>query len=154
MTTLGCFPISSFLVVAVVAVQEQRNASAAGADSTVGESSPPDRVPSKDTIVNEENREPISLKIQQLPGEEESHKFNGEDGIEASLNVEHQFIPSLATNSPVHESNQPGLQNLSVLRNGFNEEISILLQLGEPESKRRRLYDSSEFGIEELNKQS
>lgn len=137
-----------------VAVQEQRNASAAGVDSTVGESSPPDRVPPKDTIVNEENREPISLKIQQLPGEEESHKFNGEDGIEASLNVERQFIPSFATNSPVHESNQPGLQNLSVLRNGFNEEISILLQLGEPESKRRRLSDSSEFGIEELNKES
>ncbi|KAA8544795.1 hypothetical protein F0562_019501 [Nyssa sinensis] len=54
------------------ALQEQRNASAAGIDSTVGESSPPDRMPLKDKI--DINTEPLGLTIQQVPIEGESHQ--------------------------------------------------------------------------------
>ncbi|XP_061953421.1 protein NARROW LEAF 1-like isoform X3 [Populus nigra] len=51
------------------AIQDQRNALAQGIDSTVGESSPLDRVPSKEKI--EENFEPLNLNIQQVTGEGE-----------------------------------------------------------------------------------
>ncbi|GMP71055.1 hypothetical protein CsSME_00029617 [Camellia sinensis var. sinensis] len=47
------------------ALQEQRNASAVGMDSTVGESSPPDRLQLKDKIG--ENYEPLGLHIWQVP---------------------------------------------------------------------------------------
>ncbi|KAM3694348.1 hypothetical protein ACB098_07G050000 [Castanea mollissima] len=142
------------------AVQEQMNVSAAGNDSTVGESSPAERVPSKDKF--EENFEPLGLKVQhvvQVEGESCQGQnppfihadFHIENGIEKTPNVEHQFIPSFAARSPVHQSNlekHSESKNLSALRNGSDEEVFVSLQLGEPESKRRK-HSNSTFNIEE-----
>ncbi|GMP71052.1 hypothetical protein CsSME_00029617 [Camellia sinensis var. sinensis] len=143
------------------ALQEQRNASAVGMDSTVGESSPPDRLQLKDKIG--ENYEPLGLHIWQVPIEGESHRgptpsfmngnFPNEAGTEAAPNLEHQFIPSFTERSAAHENNQQGnteSKNLAALRSGSDEEISVLLQLGEPEPKRRKQSDSdSPLGVED-----
>lgn len=130
-------------------MQDQINASAAGIDSTVGESSPLVQVPSKDRI--EENLEPINLNIQQVLTEDESWQglvlpitrteYRAEDRVEAGPNVEHQFIPSSNGRSPVNNQRGNGnveSRNLSALRNGSDEEIYVSLQLGEPEPKRRK----------------
>lgn len=133
----------------IAALLEQRNASAAGIDSTVGESSPADRVPSKDKV--EENFERLGLNVHHIPVQGESYQeqnppfihtdFQIENGIDMAPNVEHQFIPSFTARSPVHQSNQENhleSKSLSALRNGSDEEIFVSLQLGEPESKRRK----------------
>ncbi|KAJ6671890.1 hypothetical protein OIU85_013253 [Salix viminalis] len=99
-------------VVDIAAVQDQRNALAPGIDSTVGESFPLDRVPSKEKI--EENFEPINLNTQQgvVKGESQQGQsplfigpeFHIEDGAEAAPNVEHQFIPSFSGRSLMHDN--------------------------------------------------
>jgi hypothetical protein len=140
-------------------LQEQRNASAAGMGSTVGESSPADRVQSKDKL--EEIFEPLGLNLEQVPVESESYQeqnilflhteFHIENGIETATNVEHQFISSFAARSPVQnnqENHHAESNSLSALRNGSGEEIFVSLQLGEPESKRRK-HSNSPFNIEE-----
>lgn len=139
------------------ALQEQRNASAAGMDSTVGESSPTDRMQCK----LEENFEPIDLSLSNVLVEGESYQgqnpafvhrgFRIENGNETAPNVEHQFIPSFASSSPVHQRNQenrhPESKNLSALRNGSGEELLVsFLQLGGPESKRKK---HSQFNMKE-----
>ena len=124
---------------------------AQGIDSTVGESSPLDRVPSKEKI--EENFEPLNLNIQQVTGEGESQQgqtplfigpeFHIEDVVEASPNVEHQFIPSFSGRSPMHYNTpqeNPELKNLSALRSDSGE-MCFSLHLGEPQSKRRKQSD-------------
>ncbi|KAJ6764532.1 hypothetical protein OIU74_023422 [Salix koriyanagi] len=134
------------------AVQDQRNALAPGIDSTVGESSPLDRVPSKEKI--EENFEPINLNTQQgvVKGESQQGQsplfigpeFHIEDGAEAAPNVEHQFIPSFSGRSPMHDNKpqeNPELKNLSALRGDSDEEMCFSLQLGKPEPKRRKQLD-------------
>ncbi|EXC24765.1 hypothetical protein L484_018479 [Morus notabilis] len=132
------------------ALQEQRNASAAGMGSTVGESSPTDRVPFKEKL--EGNSEPFGLNIQQAPIVRESFQgpaptirqseFHIENGIKTAPNFEHQFIPSFTGGSTVHKSSyqEENLEskNLSALRNGSDEEICFSLRLGEPEPKRRK----------------
>lgn len=142
------------------ALQEHMNASAAGMGSTVGESSPADRVQSKDKL--EEIFEPLGLNLEQVPVESDSYQeqnipflrteFHIENGIETAPNVEHQFISSFAGRSPVHQNNQenhhPESNSLSALRNGSGEEIFVSLQLGEPESKRRK-HSNSPFNIDE-----
>ncbi|XP_057511862.1 protein NARROW LEAF 1-like [Actinidia eriantha] len=134
------------------ALQEQINASAAGMDSTVGESSPTDRVLKDKT---DENFEPLGLNIQQVPIEvEPGHgltppfvhgEFHIECGTESAPNIEHQFIPSFAGSSSLREKNQrenAESKTLALLRNGSDEELSVSLQLGEPEPKRRKQSDS------------
>lgn len=129
-------------------MRDQKYASVAGLDSTVGESSP-DRVPSKDRV--EENFEPLNLNIRQVLVEGESQQgltgpsfhteFHIEDGVEAVPNVEHQFIPSFAGRSPVHDNSQQEnveFKNLLTLKNGSDEDLYVSLQLGEPEPKRRK----------------
>ncbi|OMO70411.1 hypothetical protein CCACVL1_18934 [Corchorus capsularis] len=135
------------------AVQDQINASAAGIDSTVGESSPLVQVVSKDKT--EENFEPINLNVQQVLAEGESQEgltppimhteYRAEDRVETAPNVEHEFIPRFNGRSSVHENyRRENLEsrNLSALRNGSDEEIFVSLQLGEPEPKRRKHSDS------------
>ncbi|XP_022724661.1 uncharacterized protein LOC111281238 [Durio zibethinus] len=135
------------------AVQDQRNASAARIDSTVGESSSLVRFPSKDKI--EENFEPINLNIQQVSAEGEPSRgrilpimhteYRAEDRGEAAANAEHQFIPSFNVRSLVHDKNQREnleSRNLSALRNGLDEDIYVSLQLGEHEPKRRKYSDA------------
>lgn len=134
------------------AVQDQRNASAAGIDSTVGESSPPARVPSKDKT--EDNFEPLNLNVQQVVVEDDPGQgmmppvvpfvIKLENGVETNTNVEHQFIPSFTNGSLVHHQNngqenqEP--RNLSNFRNSSDEGIYVSLQLGEPESKKRKQF--------------
>ncbi|XP_034679409.1 protein NARROW LEAF 1-like isoform X2 [Vitis riparia] len=134
-------------------VHEQINASAAGIDSTVGESSPPEPLLLKNKT--EENFEPLGINLQQVPIEGESQQavlpsfihteFHIEVGVEAAPNVEeHQFIPSCPGKSPVHQNNKqenPELKNLWALRNTSEEEMSVSLQLGKPEPKRRKQAD-------------
>ncbi|KAE8659608.1 Trypsin family protein isoform 4 [Hibiscus syriacus] len=133
------------------AVQDQRNASAGGIDSTVGESSPLVQVPSKDKI--EENLQPINLNIRQVLAEGESWQglvlpimrteYRTEDRTEGGPNVEHQFIPSFNGKSPVNNQRENmESRNLSALRNGSDEEIYVSLELGEAEPKRRKYSDS------------
>ncbi|XP_065852769.1 protein NARROW LEAF 1-like isoform X1 [Euphorbia lathyris] len=134
------------------AVHDQRNVSAAGLDSTVGESSSPIRVPTKDRI--QEHIEPLNLNIEQVKVEEEfqqgptspsiHNEFHIEYGAEAAPNVEHQFIPRFTSSSPVHDRNRDGnmgLKNLAVLNHDADEELYMSLQLGEPEPKRRKQSD-------------
>ncbi|XP_031247967.1 protein NARROW LEAF 1-like isoform X3 [Pistacia vera] len=130
-------------------VQDQRNA----IDSTVGESPHPERVPAK----CEETFEPLNLNIQQVlvDGETQPQTFIPTefhiDGIEASREEEHQFIPSFTGRSPLHRNNQQEnleSKSLSALRNGPGEEIYVSLRLGESEPKRRKHSDTS-FSIEE-----
>ncbi|XP_041027735.1 protein NARROW LEAF 1 isoform X3 [Juglans microcarpa x Juglans regia] len=141
------------------ALQEQRNASAAGIGSTVAESSPASRMPSKDK--HEENFEPLGFHHIPVQGESYPERnapsihihteFHIENEIETVPNVEHQFIPSFAARSPVqiNQNNHLECKNLSALRNGSDEEICVSLQLGDqPESKRRK-HSNCSFNIEE-----
>ncbi|XP_050232760.1 protein NARROW LEAF 1-like [Mercurialis annua] len=128
-------------------VQEQINVSAAGLDSTIGESSPPDQGPSKGRV--EGNFGPINLNIRQVLIEGESQQelsthteFHIEDGVEAGPSVEHQFIPSFTVHDKSKQENLD-LNSLSALKHDSDEEIDVSLQLGEPEpeAKRRRQSD-------------
>ncbi|KAG8385119.1 hypothetical protein BUALT_Bualt03G0008400 [Buddleja alternifolia] len=131
-----------------VAVQEQRNASAGG-DSTVGECSPLERLNSRERC--EEIFEQLAPSILQVSPCDDSnhglmplsitHEFHIESGSEVPPSVEHQFF---SCKSPVNHSQQrenTGLRNLSVLRDESEGEISVSLQLGEPDRKRRKKAD-------------
>ncbi|TQD98424.1 hypothetical protein C1H46_016025 [Malus baccata] len=131
----------------LAAIQEQRNASAVGVGSTVGESSPAVRPPFKDKL--EDDFGPLGFNLQKIPIEGESCQglirpfmhgdFRIENGVETAPNVEHQFIPSATNRSPINQSNQeehPVSKNLLALQSSSDEEISVSLQLGEPEPKR------------------
>ncbi|KAF8412709.1 hypothetical protein HHK36_000677 [Tetracentron sinense] len=124
----------------------------------VGESSPADRTLHKDK--SEEIFKPLAFNIQQIPVEGGSgtglnppfthSEFHVEDGVEATPNVEHQFIPSFLSRSPMHQNNQQDnleSKNLSALRNGSDEDLCVSLQLGDREPKRKR--SDSTFDIEE-----
>lgn len=129
------------------ALQEQRNASGTGMDSTVGESSSLGRIPSKDYL---------ALNMEQAPADGEScqeivrpfrpDEFHIENGSESAPSVELEFIPRFTGTSPMHQHRSQGentvLKNLSVLKNGPDDEICVSLQLGEPEPKRRKHLES------------
>ncbi|MBA0778292.1 hypothetical protein Gotri_006169 [Gossypium trilobum] len=141
------FDFLYYFLIDIAAVQDQRSASAAGIDSTVGESSPLVRVPSRYKL--DENFEPINLNIQQVEGEPQQGLVLPIMGTkyrdEAAVNVEHQFIPSFNGKSSVHDHYQgenPESKSLSALRNGSDKDIYVSLQLGEPEPKRRKYSDS------------
>lgn len=134
-----------------VAVQEQRAASATAIGSTVGDSSTPDGLLTKDKA--EDKFEPLGLQIQAIPlGAEHSSQemkppinleteFQVEDGIKVGPSIEHQFIPSFTGRSPLHKNDVPdraATENLSSLRNGCDEDLCVSLQLGDNEAKRRR----------------
>ncbi|OIT06219.1 PREDICTED: uncharacterized protein LOC109209482 [Nicotiana attenuata] len=131
-----------------VALQEQRNASAAGIGSAVGESSPAERIQLKDNT--EEIFEPINLNIRQDPVDDESdqgitpllghQEFHIRGGNKVTPRVEHQFIPGVSGTSLVCQKIQPGngeLKRLSVI-GGSDEAMYVSLQLGEREQKRRK----------------
>ncbi|XP_047332051.1 protein NARROW LEAF 1-like [Impatiens glandulifera] len=135
------------------ALQEQINASAIGMDSTVGESSPPVRMQLRDRT--RETLEPIELNLEQVPIEIECQKgqnselvhgasFQTDAGLEATANIEHQFIPSFASTSSVRQNSSHGKSNtLAALRNGTDEEeMYVSLQLGEPQAKRLKELDT------------
>lgn len=142
----------------LAALLEQRNASgAAGIGSTVGESSPTERTAaSKDKI--EEHYESLGLNIERIPIDLESHQGilaqprNGEiqfDGVidsGPSVVEEHDFIPRFSKESPVVQTSHEDtmvLNNLAVFRGSSSEdEVSVSLQLGETEPKRRKHSES------------
>ncbi|OVA11823.1 hypothetical protein BVC80_633g20 [Macleaya cordata] len=144
-----------------VAVQEQRTALAAAADSMVGESSLAEGTLHKDK--KKEIFEPLGFNIQQIPIEGGSGpamnppflhtEFRIDDGVDtAPPNIEeHQFIPNFIDRSPMHkkdsQDNNPESKNLSALRNGSDEDLCFSLQLGDREPKRRR--SNSSISIEE-----
>ncbi|KAL0282442.1 UNVERIFIED_CONTAM: protein NARROW LEAF 1 [Sesamum angustifolium] len=113
-----------------VAVQEQRAASMTVVGSSAGDSSPPDHIPLEDGIGGPD--------INSSPTE---GAFDLDDGVNAGPSFEHQFIPSF-NGKPImhHDDKQDKLEseNLSVLRNACEEDLSFSLQLGENEPKRRR----------------
>ncbi|GJS75285.1 NARROW LEAF 1-like protein isoform X3 [Tanacetum coccineum] len=121
------------------ALQDQRNASAAGIDSTIGESSL-----SKEKT--EENYEPLGINLEEAPkGEFMNEDFHIESGTEATPSVEHQFIESFSVRSPVYQTEKYETANLTSL-SPFKreaEELSVGLHLGEPEPKRQKQSDSS-----------
>lgn len=104
------------------ALQDQRNVLAAGIDSTVGESSGPEQTSPK------EKYEPlgININLQEFQKGEECHNEGG--------TVEHQFISSFSVTSPAGK-----YQSFSV---SPHEDISVSLQLGEPEPKRHKQSDN------------
>ncbi|KAK9133920.1 hypothetical protein Scep_013448 [Stephania cephalantha] len=140
-----------------VAIQEQRNASAAAGDSTVGESSPVEGVLPKD---EKKDIEPLGFNIEQMPVEGGSaaetnplfihSEFKLDDTVEAVPNVEHQFLPNHVDRSPLHRNiiqENEELKSLSALRNSSEEDLCFSLQLGDREPKRKRL--DSTYSIEQ-----
>lgn len=140
----------------IVAVKEQRAASATALGSTVGDSSPADAILPKEKA--EEKFGPLGLQIQHIPlkvlkpsspARNQLHmepEFHLEEGIKRAPSVEHQFIPSFTKRSPLHQNNMKDRvvsENLSLLRNGSDDDVCVLLQLGEREAKRRRSDPSS-----------
>ncbi|KAL6206047.1 hypothetical protein ACLB2K_023298 [Fragaria x ananassa] len=95
--------------------------------STVGDSSPPDR------LLIPLEVEPAGRPL--CPSLVES-VFHLEDGIKAVPSVEHQSTPSFIKGSP--PMGRTVSENLSSLRNGCDEDICFTLQLGDNEAKRRR----------------
>lgn len=130
-------------------MHEQRNNSVGGIDSTVAESCL-DRMPLKYRLKG--NSEPLGLSVQQISPEGESAQgmispfkqaaFHIENGFEVTPRVELQFIPRLTSSSLQKNEESQKLKNLSALRNGYDSEVSVSLQLGEPEAKRRKHLDS------------
>ncbi|KAK9074937.1 hypothetical protein SSX86_003256 [Deinandra increscens subsp. villosa] len=113
----------------LAAVQDQRHASAAGIDSTIGESSS-----SKEKT--EDEHEPLGIiNLEEAPRGEFIHE-------------EHQFIDSFSVRSPVFETEKPetsNANNLSPLELEA-QDISVSLQLGEPHPKKQKLSGSSSLG--------
>lgn len=110
-------------------------------DSAFGESSPHERKQLKECT------EKISEPLELIPIEGACHcritpqfmhkEFHIEGGSKLAPNVEHQFIPSVAGISMMHQNNKQ--ENADSERRC--EEISISLQLGEPGRKRRKQSD-------------
>lgn len=115
--------------------------------SNAGDSSPPDVMLPKD------KSEPLGLHIQHIPLEDGAVApdinsspvegvFDLEDGVSnIGPSFEHQFIPSFNGEPRMHQDDpQERLisENLSILKNASDEDISFSLQLGENEPKRRK----------------
>ncbi|KAL8143838.1 hypothetical protein V2J09_016870 [Rumex salicifolius] len=134
------------------AVHEQMAVSATVVNSTVGDSSPLDKL-------NKEEFEPLGLQIQHIPIENRpvagpdmnspamDAGFDLEEVPKESPGVEHQFIPSFIRESPQHgggdQLDTRVSENLYALRNSPDEDVFVSLQLGEKEPKRRRFEAST-----------
>ncbi|CAN8285125.1 unnamed protein product [Cochlearia groenlandica] len=110
------------------AAREQRNTSVTAIDSTVSQSSPPDRVPSGDNK-QDESFEPF------IPP-----KFHIEDAIKPKPEVEeHLFIAPVLVNesTPAFKGQETTkLDDLVALKDGSDEEVNVSLHLGEPTLKK------------------
>ncbi|KAL9678436.1 hypothetical protein QQ045_016280 [Rhodiola kirilowii] len=118
------------------ALHEQLAASGTALGSTVGDSSP---LFEKD----EEKMNPLGIQIQHIPMELGHNGTTNPLELDAEIPaVEHQFIPSFLGQSPLnknHQQHQVAVQeNLSALRNICDEDVTVSLQLGDNEAKRRR----------------
>lgn len=126
---------------------EQINASATGVNSIVGETSPPDHANTKHK--SEENSKPLPLSDLNVSAIDESlttpsigDEFHIESGSEVVPCVEHQFIPNFSCKSLLHQSERTDAKSLSPLRDDECEgDVSVSLQLGEREPKKRKRSD-------------
>jgi len=127
------------------AVQQQRLAMVAAANSAVGESSTA-AVPVPEEKV-EELYEPLGIKIEQLPRHDVS--ASGTEGEEAAVvNVEErQFISNFVGMSPVR-GDQDAPRQIANLNNPSEEELAMSLHLGDREPKRLRTDTESDLDLE------
>lgn len=122
------------------ALQNQRNASGQGMDSTVGESSETERIASTDKT--EEIIEPLDLNI--ADGEFHQgkiqplwhHEFNIEGGTESGPSLEQEFISKFIADRRRSQRQNKVLRSPPVLTNF--DELSISLRLEDPEPKKRK----------------
>jgi len=127
------------------AVQQQRLAMVAAANSVVGESSivaPP--VPEEKV---EEMFEPLGIKIEQLPRQEVP--ATGTEGEDAAVTdvEEHQFISNFVGMSPVRQD-QDAPRQIANLNNPSEEELAMSLHLGDREPKRLRTDTEADLDLE------
>lgn len=128
-----------------MAVQEQRAVSTTAIGSTVGDSSPKEK--------SEDKFESLGLQIQHIPLDIERTSsetnislmetdFQLDDTVKTGPSVEHQFIPSFFGQSPpLHQNSlsaKAASESLASFRNGCDDDLSVSLQLGDNEAKRRR----------------
>lgn len=126
-----CFNLFRVLV-ETAALQEQRTVG----DSTVGESSPIEW--------KEKYEENYAMSIPQASSDDDSHpgstplfrndEFHIESRLEVAPVVEHQFITRFSCESQANQEERE-----SERRDECAEDISVSLQLGEPECKKRKL---------------
>ncbi|GMH13377.1 hypothetical protein Nepgr_015218 [Nepenthes gracilis] len=126
------------------AVQEHRAALATAVNSTLRGSSAPDK--------KREELESLGLEIQHIPIDNglSGPDMNSpsmqveiylEEGVKEGPNIEHQFIPSSVSPSRLHQKEDQDdkvSENLSALRNASGEDMCVLLQLGDSETKIRQ----------------
>lgn len=125
------------------AVQQQRLALVAAANSAVGESSTA-AVPAPEEKV--EIFEPLGIKIEQLPRHDVSASTEGDEA--AVINVEErQFISNFVGMSPVRDD-QDAPRQIANLNNPSEEELAMSLHLGDREAKRLRTDTESELDLE------
>lgn len=113
----------------------------------MGESWPIEWAATKDK--SEENYDVHALSIPQASSDDDSHpgstplfrndEFHIESRLEAAPVVEHQFITRFSGEPP---GNPEERDRESEMRDETAQEISVSLQLGEPECKKRKLSDS------------
>lgn len=92
---------------------------------------------------DEEKINPLGIQIQHIPMEITHNCTTNSSELDKEFPaVEHQFIPSFLGQSPLNKNHQqdqvPVQENLSALRNICDEDITVSLQLGDNEAKRRR----------------
>ncbi|KAL6651368.1 hypothetical protein ACP70R_010293 [Stipagrostis hirtigluma subsp. patula] len=127
------------------AVQQQRIALVAAANSAVGESSAAAATVPEEKV--EEIFEPLGIKIEQLPRHDAP--ASGTEGEDAAVtNVEeHQFISNFVGMSPVRRD-QDAPRHIANLNNPSEEELAMSLQLGDREPKRLRSDPESDLDLE------
>lgn len=129
----------------IAARQEQGDASAARVDCVVEERSPLVQANTK----HEGNSKPLPSRIPQFSANDGSHQgltppsigeeFRIEEGCDVVPSVEHQFIPSFSSKSQnIEIEDIIDKKNLSRLRDESEADLSVSLQLGEHETKRRK----------------
>ncbi|OEL29303.1 hypothetical protein BAE44_0009674 [Dichanthelium oligosanthes] len=124
------------------AVQQQRLAMVAAANSAVGESStaaPP--VPEEKVEIFE----PLGIKIEQLPRHDVL--ASGTEGEDTTNVEEHQFISNFVGMSPVRQD-QDAPRQIANLNNPSEEELAMSLHLGDREPKRLRTDTETDLDLE------
>lgn len=128
----------------IAARQEQGDASAGRVGCIVEESSPVEQANTKHEGISRvlqvsANGGPHQGLTPPSIGDE----FHIEGGCEVAPSVEHQFIPSFSCKSlNIEKEEMTDMKNLSRLRGEAEADLSVSLQLGKRETKRRKQSDS------------
>ncbi|KAL6843903.1 hypothetical protein ACP4OV_026474 [Aristida adscensionis] len=127
------------------AVQQQRLALVAAANSAVGESSTVAATVPEEKA--EEIFEPLGIKIEQLPRHDAPASGTEGEGAAVTDVEEHQFISNFVGMSPVRGEQDPP-RHIANLNNPSEEELAMSLQLGDREPKRLRSDPESDLDLE------